>query len=284
MIDCGLVLEGGGMKGIYTAGVLEYFIEKELYFKNCYGVSAGACHLCSYISKQPKRSYRIALNYLKDKNYCSARSLILTGDLFNVDLNYDKIPNKLDPYDYKAASKYEGNAYAVVTNIRTGEPEYMPLREMHRDIVAVRASASLPLVSRNVQIGKEYYLDGGISDAIPIRKSIADGNIKNVVILTKEMGYVRKPASRQNLVLIRIKYKKYPKMYELIANRHTHYNETLQFLDEEERAGRAFVIRAKKPSNVGRIEKDREKLEALYQIGYDDAKECYERLMKFLQE
>lgn len=284
MIDCGLVLEGGGMKGIYTAGVLEYFIEKELYFKNCYGVSAGACHLCSYISKQPKRSYRIALNYLKDKNYCSARSLILTGDLFNVDLNYDKIPNKLDPYDYKAASKYEGNAYAVVTNIRTGEPEYMPLREMHRDIVAVRASASLPLVSRNVQIGKEYYLDGGISDAIPIRKSIADGNIKNVVILTKEMGYVRKPASRQNLALIRIKYKKYPKMYELIANRHTHYNETLQFLDEEERAGRAFVIRAKKPSDVGRIEKDREKLEALYQIGYDDAKECYERLMKFLQE
>lgn len=284
MIDCGLVLEGGGMKGIYTAGVLEYFIEKELYFKNCYGVSAGACHLCSYISKQPKRSYRIALNYLKDKNYCSARSLILTGDLFNVDLNYDKIPNKLDPYDYKAASKYEGNAYAVVTNIRTGEPEYMPLREMHRDIVAVRASASLPLVSRNVQIGKEYYLDGGISDAIPIRKSIADGNIKNVVILTKEMGYVRKPASRQNLALIRIKYKKYPKMYELIANRHTHYNQTLQFLDEEEWAGRAFVIRAKKPSDVGRIEKDREKLEALYQIGYDDAKECYERLMKFLQE
>ena len=284
MIDCGLVLEGGGMKGIYTAGVLEYFIEKELYFKNCYGVSAGACHLCSYISKQPKRSYRIALNYLKDKNYCSARSLILTGDLFNVDLNYNKIPNKLDPYDYKAASKYEGNAYAVVTNIRTGEPEYMRLRELHRDIVAVRASASLPLVSRNVQIGKEYYLDGGISDAIPIRKSIADGNRKNVVILTKEMGYVRKPASRQNLALIRIKYKKYPKMYELIANRHTRYNETLKFLDEEEQAGRVFVIRAKKPSDVGRIEKDREKLEALYQIGYDDAKECYERLMEFLQK
>lgn len=284
MIDCGLVLEGGGMKGIYTAGVLEYFIEKELYFNNCYGVSAGACHLCSYISKQPKRSYRIALNYLKDKNYCSTRSLILTGDLFNVDLNYDKIPNKLDPYDYKAASKYEGNAYAVVTNIRTGEPEYMPLREMHRDIVAVRASASLPLVSRNVQIGKEYYLDGGISDAIPIRKSIGDGNIKNVVILTKEVGYVRKPASRQNLALIRIKYKKYPKMYELIATRHTHYNETLKFLDEEEQAGRAFVIRAKKPSDVGRIEKDRKKLEALYQIGYDDAKECYERLIEFLQK
>ena len=153
MIDCGLVLEGGGMKGMYTAGVLEYFMEKELYFKNCYGVSAGACHLCSYISKQRKRAYRVALDYLNDKNYCSMYSLVTTGDLFNADMCYNTIPNKLDPYDYKAAAKYEGNAYAVVTNIRTGEAEYMPLREMHRDTIAVRASASLPLVSRNVKIG-----------------------------------------------------------------------------------------------------------------------------------
>jgi len=284
MIDCGLVLEGGGMKGIYTAGVLEYFMEKDLYFKNCYGVSAGACHLCNYIAKQPKRSYRISLNYLKDKNYCTFRSLLLTGDLFNVEMNYNKIPNKLDPYDYKAAAKYEGNAYAVVTNIRTGEPEYMPMREMHRDIVAVRASASLPLVSRNVKIGNEYYLDGGISDAVPIRKAIADGNAKNVVILTKEAGYVRKPAPKSNLDLIKLKYKKYPKVYELVADRHLRYNEVLRFLEEEEQAGRAFVIRAQKPNAVGRIEKDREKLEALYQLGYQDAERNYEKLMQFLDK
>lgn len=178
MIECGLVLEGGGMKGIYTAGVLEYFMEKNLYFQNCYGVSAGACHLCSYISKQKKRAYRVALNYLKDKNYCSLRSLLTTGDLFNAELCYNQIPNKLDPYDYKTAAKYEGNAYAVVTNIRTGEAEYMPMREMYKDTIAVRASASLPLVSRNVKIGNEYYLDGGIADAVPIRRAIADGNVK----------------------------------------------------------------------------------------------------------
>lgn len=282
MIQAGLVLEGGGMKGIYTAGVLEYFMEKNLYFQNCYGVSAGACHLCSYISRQPKRAYRISLNYLKDRNYCSLQSLLLTGDLFNVQMCYDKIPNKLDPYDYKTAAKYEGNAYAVVTNIRTGEPEYLPMREMHKDTIAVRASASLPLVSKNVEINGEYYLDGGISDAIPIRKAIADGNRKNVVILTKEVGYVRKPTSVSNLEMIKLRYRKYPKVYELMKNRHDNYNHTVNFLEGEEAAGRAFVIRPKEANDIGRIEKDREKLEVLYKTGYEDAKASYEDLMKFL--
>ena len=284
MIDAGLVLEGGGMKGVYTAGVLEFFMEKDLYFKNCYGVSAGACHLCSYISKQKKRAYRVALDYLDDKNYCSVRSLLTTGDLFNVKMCYDTVPNKLDPYDYKAAARYEGNAYAVVTNIRTGEPEYMPLRELHKDIIAVRASSSLPLVARNVRIGNEYYLDGGISDAVPIRRAVADGNAKNVVVLTKEVGYVRKPAPKSNLGLIRLKYGRYPKVYELMADRHTRYNDTLDFLEKERTAGKAFVIRPKKPNDIGRIEKDRKKLEWLYEIGYNDAKESYDELMRFIEQ
>lgn len=282
MIDCGLVLEGGGMKGMYTAGVLEFFMEKELYFKNCYGVSAGACHLCSYISRQRKRAYRVALDYLKDKNYCSVHSLLTTGDLFNADMCYNRIPNELDPYDYKAAAKYGGNAYAVVTNIRTGQPEYMPLRELHKDIMAVRASASLPLVSKNVKIGNEYYLDGGIADAVPIRKAIADGNEKNVVILTKETGYIRRQASGPMRNMIKLRYAKYPKVCELVSDRHSRYNETLRFMDGEEKAGRVFVIRPKRASGIGRIEKDREKLEALYQTGYRDAEACYDDLMAFL--
>ncbi|MCM1183964.1 MAG: patatin family protein [Roseburia sp.] len=285
MINAGLVLEGGGMKGMYTAGVLEYFMEKDIYFKNCYGVSAGACHLCSYISKQKKRAYRISLNYLNDRNYCSAWSLLSTGDLFNVKMCYDTIPNKLDPYDYKAAAKYEGNAYAVVTNIRTGEPEYMPMRELHRDIVAVQASASLPLVARNVKIGDDYYLDGGISDAVPIRKSVADGNEKSVVVLTKEEGYIRRPSSRASLNMIKVRYgSRFPKVYELMKSRAQRYNETLRFLEEERQAGRAFVIRPREANDIGRIEKDREKLEALYGIGYRDAKACFEELTRFLEE
>ena len=284
MVDCGLVLEGGGMKGMYTAGVLEYFMERDLYFKNCYSVSAGACHLCNYIAKQRKRSYQVGLDYLKDKNYCSAYSLLTTGDLFNVDMCYDIIPNRLVPYDYKTAAKYEGNAYAVVTNIRTGKAEYMPMREMHKDTVAVRASASLPLVSRNVKIGNEYYLDGAIFDAIPIRKACADGNLKNVVILTKEVGYVRKQASLAMRNMIKLKYAKFPKVYELICDRHIRYNETLRFLDREEKAGRAFVIRPQRPNSIGRVEKDREKLEELYRIGYSDAKRLYDKLMEFLEK
>lgn len=283
MIDCGLVLEGGGMKGVYTAGVLEYFMEKDLYFKNCYGVSAGACNLCSYISKQRGRVHRVSLDYVQDKNYCSTQSLIKTGDLFNVEMCYNTIPNKLDPYDYKAAANYEGNAYAVVTNIRTGEPEYLPMREMHRDTIAVRASSSLPLVSRNVKIGEEYYLDGGLADAVPIRRAIADGNKKNVVVLTKENGYVRRPMSKSQLAMIKLRYKDYPKVYELSADRHVRYNEMLRFLEQERKAGRAFVIRAKRPNSIGRIEKDKEKLEAFYQIGYHDAEECYDSLMRFLE-
>lgn len=280
MIDAGLVLEGGGMKGSYTAGVLDFFMEKDLYFSNCYGVSAGAIHLCSYISKQKKRAYRVSLDYLDNKDYCSVKNLITTGDLFNAKFCYDDIPNRLDPYDYKTAAKYEGNAYAVVTNIRTGKPEYKPLREMHKDILAVRASASLPLVSKNVKIGNQYYLDGGFSDAIPIKHSIAEGNKKNVVILTKEVGYVRKQAS--NLGLIKLCYMKYPKVYELMANRHISYNETTRFIEEEEKAGRIFVIRPQVPTNIGRLEKNREKIENIYKMGYEDAKKSYENLMKYL--
>lgn len=282
MIQAGLVLEGGGMKGVYTAGVLDFFMEQDLYFANCYGVSAGAIHLCSYISKQHKRAYRASMDYLDDKNYCGIGSLLKTGDFFNVKMCYDDIPNKHDPYDYKTAAKYEGNAYAVVTNIRTGEAEYMPMREMHRDILAVRASASLPLLSRNVKIGEEYYLDGAMADSIPIRRAMADGNQKNVVILTKEVGFVRKPSS--NLGLMKLRYKTYPKVYELMANRHNMYNDTLAFIEEEEKAGRVFVIRPQVAGNVGRIEKDRAKLEALYQTGYEDAKNCYESLMAFLEK
>ncbi|MBQ4537795.1 MAG: patatin family protein [Lachnospiraceae bacterium] len=283
MYQAGLVLEGGGMKGVYTAGVLDFFLDKGLEFSHVYGVSAGACHMCSFLSKQRGRALDVNIDYLDTKYYCSARSLLLTGDLFNVDMCYGLIPDYLYPFDHDAYAKYQGKAYAVVTNIRTGRPEYLRMQDMHKDIIAVRASSSLPLVSRNVKIGNELYLDGGISDSIPLKKSIMDGNRKNIVIMTKEEGYQRTQTSQAQLALIKARYLKYPKVYDLMEKRHVYYNNTLRFIERQKENGHAFVIRPKKAGIVGRIEKDREKLIALYEEGYRDAESCYEELVAYLE-
>ncbi|MBO5208695.1 MAG: patatin family protein [Lachnospiraceae bacterium] len=283
MYQAGLVLEGGGMKGIYTAGVLDFFLDKEIMFSSCYGVSAGACSLCSYLSKQRKRAYRVNVNYLEHKDYCSVESLLKTGNIFGTDMCYKLIPDYLDPYDYETFDKYEGKAYAVVTNIRTGEPEYMQLKDMHKDIIAVQASSSMPLVSRNVKIGEDYYLDGGISDFIPIRRSIKDGNNKNVIVMTKEEGYIRQPAGKE-LSLMKVRYARYPKVYELMRDRHIRYNNIVQYIEEQKEHGDVFVIRPKHESKVGRLEKDRAKLDALYEEGYRDAEACYVELLEYLEK
>lgn len=281
MVKAGLVLEGGGMRGVYTAGVLDFFIDQDLYFSDIYGVSAGACHMCSYVSQQRERAYRVNVDYLEDKNYCSMYSLLKTGNLFGAEMCYDKIPNELDPYDYEAFGRYKGNAYAVVTNIETGKAEYIRMEDMHKDIIAIQASASLPLVSKNVYINGVPYLDGGVADAIPIMKSLQDGNKKNVVIMTKEVGYRRKPSS--NMMAIRLRYRKYPELVKDMERRHIVYNKTLDFLEEHEKKGHIFVIRPKEDCGVGRIEKDKDKLRTLYQMGYDDAKASFEDLKKYLK-
>lgn len=282
MFEAGLVLEGGGMKGVYTCGVLDFFLDKGLEFRSCYGVSAGACNLCSFLSKQKGRGYHVVVDYLEDKNYCGVYSLIKTGDLFGAEMCYHTIPEKLYPYDYDTYNKYQGTFYSVITNIESGEPEYIPIKDMKKEIEAVRASASLPLVSRNVMFNGKLYLDGGIADAIPLRRSIKDGNKKNVVIMTKEIGYRRQPSSMARL--IKFYYRKYPKVYELMKNRHNAYNETLDFIAGQVEEGRAFLIQPKHKSNVGRIEKDKTKLEALYREGYQDAANCYGSLLKFLED
>lgn len=284
MYQAGLVLEGGGMKGIYTAGVLDFFLEKGLEFSSVYGVSAGACHMCSYLSKQKGRALDISIDYLDSKKYCSIESLLMTGDLFNVNTCYHLIPDYLYPYDHEAFGQYQGKAYSVVTNIATGRPEYLRLRDLRRDIIKVQASASLPLVSRNVKIDGKYYLDGGISDSIPLQKSIMDGNRKNIVVMTKETGYIREAASGAQLALIKARYLKYPKVYELMEDRHFRYNDTLKYIESRQAGGQAFVIRPREKSKVGRIEKDKEKLLALYKEGYRDAADCYENLLAYLGE
>ncbi|NLB19053.1 MAG: patatin family protein [Syntrophomonadaceae bacterium] len=277
----GLVLEGGGMRGVYTAGVLDLFLDRGLHIDNIYGVSAGSCHACSYVSKQRGRALRLSIDYLHDKRYCSLHSLITTGDLFGVEMSYNLMPNQLDIYDYQTAQSFNGNFYVVVTNCNTGEAEYLKIHDLRTDITAIRASSSLPMLSRTVVIGGKEYLDGGVADSIPIEKSIADGNKKNIIILTQCPEF-RKGANKL-MPLIRTKYKQYPEFVEAMKTRHLRYNETLDVIRREEAKGRAFVIQPQKLPEVRRIEKDKNRLRVLYEQGYADAESCFEELIEFLK-
>lgn len=282
MYKGGLVLEGGGMRGVYTAGVLDFFIDKDIFFENIYGVSAGICHACSYLSKQRNRAYRVMVDYLDDKRYASFYSLVTTGDYFGVKMIYDEIPNELYPYDKETFEKYKGNLYSVVTNMNTGKAEYIKLKDMDKDLIYVRASSSLPLLSRIVKVGDKEYLDGGIADSIPIKRAMEDGNKKNVVVLTQPKEY--RKSKNKLLPVMKIKYKKYPNFVDAMANRHINYNNTLDMIEKEEKNGDVFVIRPSESLNITRLEKNKDKLESLYNLGFNDAKKVYYDLMKFISK
>lgn len=282
MYKGGLVLEGGGMRGVYTAGVLDFFIDKDIFFENIYGVSAGICHACSYLSKQRNRAYRVMVDYLDDKRYASFYSLVTTGDYFGVKMIYDEIPNALYPYDKETFEKYKGNLYSVVTNMNTGKAEYIKLKDMDKDLIYVRASSSLPLLSRIVKVGDKEYLDGGIADSIPIKRAMEGGNKKNVVVLTQPKEY--RKSKNKLLPVMKIKYKKYPNFVDAMANRHINYNNTLDMIEKEEKNGNVFVIRPSESLNITRLEKNKDKLESLYNLGFNDAKKAYDDLMKFISK
>ena len=284
MIDAGLVLEGGGMKGVYTAGVLDFFLDKKLEFKNVYGVSAGACTMCSYISKQRGRGRDCFVDYVGEKDYMSYQSLLKTGDIFNVGMSYNLVPNCLNPFDYETYKKFEGNAYAVVTNIETGEAEYVKIEDMEDGMDYIRASSSLPLVSRNVKIGGNLYLDGGIADSIPIKRSEADGNAKNVVILTKPIGYRRSPENSKALAALKVRYFKYPKVYELMKKRAETYNATMDYVEAQAKEGKLFLLQPEVDFEIDRLEKNKDKLNALYEEGYKETESRYEALMEYLNK
>ena len=277
----GLVLEGGGLRGIFTAGVLDFFLEKNIEFDSCIGVSAGACHACSYLAKQYKRAFNVSVDYLDDKRYCSFYSLIKTGDLFGVDFVYDEIPNKLNPIDNEAFKKNKTKFQVVITNCETGEAEYPEVKDFDKDTIYVRASSSLPLLARMVEINGNVYLDGGVSDSIPIRKSIENGNKKNVVILTRDKSYRKKQSALGRIT--GVKYKKFPKFVELMNTRYIRYNKELDYIDELEAKREIFVISKEVGLTLGRIEKNRKKLFEVYNIGYETARKNYEKLKKYLE-
>lgn len=277
-----LVLEGGGIRGIYTAGVLDYLMEKDFTVDCVIGVSAGALHAINYISGQKQRSLRIATQYLKDKRYLSVHSLLHTGDIFGAEFCYHTIPEQLDRYDYDAFRNSTTSFYATISNVETGKAEYKLCKDVAKDVDYIRASASLPLLSRIVETKEGRYLDGGICDSIPLKHSQKMGNQKNIVVLTRVQGYVKQP--NKLIPVIKHKYRKYPDFVAAVSNRHQVYNETIQYMNEEEKKGNCFVIRPSKFIDVSRLEKNPEKIHRMYQLGYEDAKKQYEKLIEYIEK
>ena len=280
MENVGLVLEGGGMRGAFTAGVLDFLMEKNVWLSDVYGVSAGACQGCNYLSGQIGRGLRIWTDYVDDKRYCSLQSLVRTGDLFGADMSYNLVPNLYDPFDYDAYIQKGGRFIAVVTNVETGKAEYLRVEDMRRDLHMIRASSALPLVSNIVEINGRRYMDGGIADSIPLKRSIQDGHRRNVLVLTQAAGYRKSPNRAQPVIAL--KYRRYPEFVKTSARRHLQYNAALDLVTEEVKAGRCFVIQPDEPPDIGRVERNVGKLRALHARGYAVAARRYDELMTFL--
>lgn len=282
MSKVGIVLEGGGMRGIYTAGVLDYFMERNFYSDGIIGVSAGACHACSYTSKQIKRSYLINTKYLKDKRYMSFSSLMKTGDFFGAKFIYDTIPNELHLYDYDAHNANKTRLYAVCSNLESGEAEYIECKDISKDVEYIRASASLPLLSNIVEIDKMKLLDGGCCDSIPLKQFQKIGYDKNIVILTQCKEY-RKGKSRL-IPLLKKRYHNYPKFVKALVNRHNEYNACVDEIAKLQGEKAIFVIQPKEEVNISRLEKDVNKLRDLYDKGYNDAKASFDEMKSYLNQ
>ena len=282
----GMVLEGGGMRGMYTAGVLDLFMEKDFYPDGIFGVSAGACHGASYASHQKGRSFRINVSNSRNRDYMGIGSWLRTGDFFNAKYAYGKVPDELFPFDYETYDRYRKDMplYAVVTNVETGKAEYVCTGDMHKGIAYVRASASLPLMARIVGVDGGLYLDGGASDSIPIAASMDMGYDYNIAVLTRPEGYRKEPADKKMISMLRLVYgHRYPKLVEDMENRHIVYNQELELAEKLEKEGRAFVLRPSADIHISRLEKDPKKLEVIYELGYEDAREHFEEMAAFAE-
>lgn len=277
----GLILEGGAMRGMFTAGVTDVMMENNVEFDGMIGVSAGAAFGCNYKSRQIGRAIRYNIEYCKDKRYCSFYSLFKTGDIFGADFCYHELPEKLDIFDTEAFIKNPMEFYVVCTDVVTGSPVYHKCDRIDfEDLEWMRASASMPLVSRIVEVGGYKLLDGGISDSVPLRYFESIGYDKNVVVLTQPKEYIKK--KNKMMPFLRVALRKYPLMLKALENRHNMYNETIKYICEKEQKGDILVIRPDSVLPVGRIEHNPENLRQTYDLGRKTAQKSMHRIKEFL--
>lgn len=276
----GLVLEGGGFRGMYTCGVIDVFMENHIDFDQVVGVSAGAAFGCNIKSRQIGRALRYNKRFCRDPRYSGLKSFIKTGDLYNKEFAYGIVPTILDPFDTKTFKENPLRFTLVCTDIHTGKPIYHEIENGDAtDIEWIRASASIPIVSKPVKLDGYELLDGGVSDSIPVDWML-ERSSKTVVVLTRDKSYRKKPMKYINL--LKKAFKEYPKLQKALENRHIVYNETLDRIEQLEREGRIFVIRPSKPIECAMIEKDPNHLQEIYDIGRKDALNYLNDLKEYL--
>ncbi len=272
-----LILEGGTFRPIFSAGVMDALLDNNIMFPYCIGVSAGITNGVSYISKQKKRNLDILLTYRNDKRYLGLRNFLKCKSLFGLDFVYGEIPNKLSPFDMETYQKYEGKVLVGVTNAITGKTEYFDGKELDDNCSILRATCAIPLFFPAIKINDNYYYDGGICDPVPIKKAIADGNEKHLIVLTRPKEY-RKSLSKGNIIVSKLFRKKYPNLKEPLLTRHNHYNETIRFCEELEAQGKAVIIRPTLEQSIESFEKDVNKLRDGYNNGYKMAIENLDKI------
>lgn len=275
----GLVLEGGGLRGMYTIGALDALMEENINFDYVVGVSAGACNGISYVSGQKGRNYRVNMKYVGDKRYLSVSNFMKTKSLFGMGFIFDYVPDHLDILDKNAVMKNPCEFEVGATNVITGKCEFFSKEEIIKNNDIIKASSSIPLFSPKIKIGGNYYLDGGTSCPIPIKRAFLQKCDKVVVVLTRERSYVKPPEKFRSIY--KRAFSDYPKMIETLDNRHIVYNETLNFIKECEKNGSALVLAPSSPPEVGRSEKDQNKLEALFKAGYSQTTEKIKKIKEF---
>lgn len=277
----GLVLEGGAMRGMFTAGVLDVFADNDIHFDMIMGVSAGAVFGINFLSGQRGRAIRYSKRFNSDKNYMGIGSLIKTGSIVNTEFAYHKVPYELDVFDDDAYIKSGVPFYAVVSDMQSGKAEYIRIKSCFKQMDVLRASASMPFASKPVKLGDGLYLDGGVGDSIPYRKMIEMGCDRVVVVLTRDLSYVKKPMSK---LLINAVYGKYPRFKDSLIHRHERYNECVESLKAEEDKGKVFVIRPSEPITVKHMEKDPDMLQNVYELGLADARASLEGMKAYLNQ
>lgn len=277
----GLVLEGGGLRGMFTSGVIDALLEEGITFDGMIGVSAGALFGCNFKSRQNGRALRYNIQLKKDPRYMGLRSLFKTGDIVGADFSYHVVPFSIDPFDGDAFRNNPMDFWMVATDIITGKPVYHQMFEFnHEELEWMRASASMPVVSRPVEIGGMTLLDGGMVDAIPLKAFQEKGYERNLVVLTQPAGYFKKK-TKLSWIIKRLT-RSYPMVGEIMAHRHEMYNRELEYIAQQQRLGNALLLYPDEPLHIGRTELNERKMRRVHRQGYDVAKAKIQEIKDFL--